>query len=363
VQALRPIERRFTQEVDNEDVDIDFTSVGLYLVGIQIVASIVLSACSTVLCCWLLPIPAISAVRTLVVTSFLAIMAVCKPIHIGRPRGVVPMFNCLRPAVAMYIATLVLEQLESACNTGDGSPVKEIGHTRMWAYHIATVILTAAGFARSRNPMSESDGPFLLATVATIAIAVLIPAASLQVSGPLCSAATLLEAGERLLRALLFGASYVTLVYSSAPQDNLKDEHFICMMRAGAGSAWVLAVSSWMLILAPIQVALTIFVRLSRNGMPATANGVVDEAHPLNDFRKVDYHLSAVAVPISSQTGDVETGTFGVTHNMQTTPAHDSAGLCSSSISSTTCASTVCADGFFLSPSVLAAIAAREANE
>ena len=54
VSALRPAARHLTEEADGDDRDIDFGSVGLYLVGLQVVAAMAVCAAASVLCCWLL---------------------------------------------------------------------------------------------------------------------------------------------------------------------------------------------------------------------------------------------------------------------------------------------------------------------
>ena len=95
-----------------------------------------------------------------------------------------------------------------------------------------------------------------------LAIAVLPPPAANARTGPLCQPTSLLGAGERMLRALLFAAVYVVLVYSAAPNRNISNELFICVARAAASSLWVLGASSWALPLAPVQVGVALWTRL-----------------------------------------------------------------------------------------------------
>ena len=76
---------------------IDFGSVGLYLAGLQVCFAIVCCSCASVLCCWLMPPAAISAVRTLAITTVIGFMLVRKPLRVGQCRGVMTVFNALRP--------------------------------------------------------------------------------------------------------------------------------------------------------------------------------------------------------------------------------------------------------------------------
>ena len=91
----------------------------------------------SVLCCWLLPPQAVSAVRTLAVVAIVAILLVRKPLRIGRPRGVTTVFNCLRPAVAVYVISIVVEQLIYTCVAHDAI---ERGNVRVVVYHGTTIV-------------------------------------------------------------------------------------------------------------------------------------------------------------------------------------------------------------------------------
>lgn len=283
VQALRPIGRELAKESDEDDREIDFGSVGLYIVGLQVVATLLVCALASVLCCWLLPPRAVSAVRTLSVVSILAILLVRKPLRVGRPRGVATVFNCLRPAVAIYVLSMVLEQLVYTCVSEDATNPSRV---RVAVYHGTTLVMMTSGMVRARCPQSDRDEPFLVTAIAACVLALLPPAASEQGAGPLCDPATLIEAGERMLRSVLFGGVYVTLAYAAAPARNVSDECFVCIMRATAASVWVLAVSTWALILAPVQVGIILFSRLGEDDAETV---VRCESLPLNGAETPDH--------------------------------------------------------------------------
>lgn len=260
IEALRPFSDQLSADVMDDEKTIDFGSVGLYLGGLQVVFSIVCCGSISVLSCWLLPPEAISAVRTLAITTFVGLLLVRNPLRIGRVRGVTTVFNALRPSVAVYILALVLEQLVHTC-VGHDADGEAHGMFRRVVYHIISVFLILSGFIRAKNPRSESDLPFVIAVVCLLATA-LLPPPAISKSGPLCEPTTLSGAGERVLRALLFSAVYVVLVYAAAPAQNVSNELFVCVARATAASIWVLSASTWALFLAPLQAAIVMFSRL-----------------------------------------------------------------------------------------------------
>ena len=263
----------------DENVDIDFGAVGLYLVGFQVAFCVLTCASVSVLACWLLPPPAVSAVRTLALMALVGTLLVMKPLRVGRPRGVASVFNVLRPSVAVYISALVLEQLVHTCVLPEDA--LEGGTLRRSIFHGATLLLVLAGLVRARSPRAESDLTFLLATFALLVLAVAPPPA-VSHTGPLCQPATLLGAGERLLRAALFAAVYAVLAYAATPRRCVSNDVFVCSARAAAGSVWVLAVHTWLLLVAPVQVIIALFARLAEEDDGLVPSGSKAEWAPLN---------------------------------------------------------------------------------
>lgn len=306
IDTLRTFSEQMHYEAMEDEKAIDFGSVGLYLAGLQIVFAIVTCSCASVLCCWLMPPSAISAVRTLAITSLVGFTIVRKPLRIGQCRGVITVFNALRPAIAIYVLALILEQLVHTCVVvGEDTEMEPHAALRRGVYHVISLFLIISGFLRAKNPRSESDVPFLLTMCCLVTIAVLPPPANAR-TGPLCQPTTLLGAGERVLRSLLFAAVYVVLVYAAAPNRNISNELFICVARATASSIWVLGASSWALPLAPVQVAVALFTRLhdqastAHSATPLTYYG---EDAPLNS--------NGSMTPLDSGS-DVEMGDHGL---------------------------------------------------
>jgi hypothetical protein len=299
---LRQLTEQIHAESMEDEKSIDFSSVGLYLAGLQVCFAIVCCGCVSVLCCWLLPPNAISAVRTLAITSFVGLLLIRKPLRVGRVRGVCTMFNALRPAVCVYVLALVLEQLVHTCVMPALGNEKH-GTLRHVVYHVISVFLIMSGFIRAKNPRSESDMPFLVAILCLMATA-LLPPPAIAASGPLCEPTSLLGAGERVLRALLFSAVYVVLVYAAAPSQNVSNELFICVARATAASIWVLSATSWALPLAPIQAGIVLFSRLNESD---TSNAQ-DQSHAAS-YEQVPLNGSCTPDMHSCSGSDIEGGT------------------------------------------------------
>ena len=309
LETLRTFSEQLHDEAMEDEKAIDFGSVGLYLAGLQVVFAIVCCSCASVLCCWLLPPAAISAVRTLAIASLIGFVLVRKPLRVGQCRGVMTVFNALRPSVAIYVLALILEQLVHTCVVlGDEHDAEAHGALRRGVYHVISIFLMISGFLRAKNPRSESDIPFLLTMCCLLAIAVLPPPANAR-TGPLCQPTSLLGAGERVLRSMLFAAVYVVLVYSAAPNRNISNELFICVARATAASIWVLGVSTWALPLAPVQVAVALFTRLHDN---SNAAGALDAA-PLPYYsEQAPLTGRGAMTPEIGGGSDVELGDIGV---------------------------------------------------
>ena len=306
IETLRSFSDQLHEEAMEDEKAIDFDSIGLYLAGLQVVFAIVCCGSASVLCCWLMPAGAVSAVRTLAITATLGMLLVRTPLRIGKTRGVVTVFNALRPSIAIYILALVLEQLVHTCVARDEADGEGHGYLRRAVYHGISALLIVSGFIRAKNPRSESDLPFLLTMICLLVIAVLPPPAMAR-SGPLCEPTSLLGAGERVLRALLFACVYVVLVYSAAPNRNISNELFICVARATAASIWVLGASAWALPLAPVQVATALFTRLHEsNASPGDTASL-----PYYGSETLPLTARGAQTPLDGQS-DVELGDIGV---------------------------------------------------
>ena len=242
---------------EEDDTSIDFSNAVLYVGLLQVVLATVLCSLTSLLCCWMLPQQAVSAIRTLVLSSIVPALIVRRPFRLGRVRGLSIVFGALRPCCAIYVASLIAEQLTHSCARDLASP-----SWRRLVFHAMIAVCLFSGFARAKNPLQQTDLPFLVVCTAFFVIAMLPPPAVL-LSGPLCAIPGMYSAAERLIRSFTFSASYCIFVYSAAPPIYSNGEVLICVMRAGAASVWILGAHVVLLPLAVVQCAVVIYSRIN----------------------------------------------------------------------------------------------------
>lgn len=267
-----------SEAIDNDDDDdaIDFSNAVLYVGALQTIFATAAASMVSVLACWMLPIQAISAVRTLVLSTIVSALLVRRPFRLGRVHGLGLVFNALRPCVLIYLASMVLEQLIHTCTRDGASP-----SWRRFVFHVSIVVAMLSGFSRAFKPLQQTDVPFLVTSAALFVIAMLPPPA-VVLSGPLCAQPTLNSSIERLVRALVFSFLYCTFVYASAPPVQSSGEVLVCVMRASAASLWTLGASVWILPLSILQAGIVIYVRIYSSDYAIIA----DEIPLVNRFEK-----------------------------------------------------------------------------
>jgi len=246
----------FQLEEEQDDV-VDFRNASLYLPGLQILIAVLACSLTSVLACWLLPTHAVSAVRTLTLAIIVGAVCVRKPLRLGRVHGLVLVFAALRPAVAVYLGCLVVEQLTHGCAS---SPEVSPSWRRV-VFQAAICAMILSGFMRARRPLARTDVPFLITLVATLVVAALPPPA-VALAGPLCEPVSVFGAAERLVRALCFSSCYTVFVYTSAPPTATTGDILVCLTRASAASVWTLGATLPLLVLSLPQCALVIWSRL-----------------------------------------------------------------------------------------------------
>jgi hypothetical protein len=290
--------REFTDPSnDDGDKSIDYSAAGLYIPAAQTILATVVTAGTSVLACWLIPTPAISAVRTLTLTAASGFIVIRKPIKVGNTKGLSTIFSALRPCCFIYVFCLVLEQLIHTCIAEEAT--YENGFWRRVIYHGCMTILIIAGFLRSKNPRSESDIPFAISTLALLVVAALPPPA-LALSGPLCSPATLATGAERLVRAFVFSTVYVVLVYSAAPLSNHIVDTFVCIARSAAASTWVLGSVIFLLPLALAQVALVLYCSFALSNLEYDS-----VALPTGDLEASKEEVKQIRIATQSPTTEI----------------------------------------------------------
>jgi hypothetical protein len=302
---LNNIARELAAAHSDDDKSIDFSSAGLYLPAVQTVFATTTSATVSILACWIIPLGAISAVRTLALTLTAGILVIRKPIKIGHTKGVNTIFSALRPCCFIYVTCLVLEQLVHTCVSDESS--YEHGFWRRVIYHANLTIMTISAFMRSKSPRAESDLPFLVSSSALLVIA-LLPPPALALSGPLCSPPTLIGAGERLLRAFLFACVYTVLVYSAAPISNNLADTLVCIARSSTASGWILGATVYSLPLAAVQVCIVLYFSFQSNSLQYDSiSGGDMESGASQEYRPFNTDLTpGHTSPAASTTGLVD---------------------------------------------------------
>ena len=270
---------------DDDDTDIDFESAGLYLVALQTVGTTCAVAVASVLSCWLLPTSVVSAVRTLAICSLVAVAGMAKPVRVGRVRGLRPIFSSLRPCVVFYLAVLVVQQLAHGCTS-----TQVPGSARQLVFFCGTTVMAAAGLWRATHPNSPKDAAFVLTATAGLAIALLPPPPGPS-GGPLCSNPSLVDAIERVVRAFLYAAVYATFTYVDPPASLSTTDVCTCVARATACSLWTTGISTYLLFIAVLQIAVALASRLRSDEYC-----LVKTMGPQDDDEEVDTPLKEVPI-------------------------------------------------------------------
>ena len=243
-------------ESECHDDPIDYSNALIYFAGIQVVTGTVLSSLVSILGCSLFPQSIVSAVRTLTLATASAVIFVYKPLRIGHVRGLEIVFSALRPCVFIYIASLTLEQLVHTCARDSVAP-----SWRRVLVHAGSFIQLVAGFLRARNPVAETDLPFILVLGSLLLVAMLPPPAVI-LQGPLCSSPSIWTAAERMLRSFCFSITFAVFVFCSSLPSRSTNELLVCVPRAASASVWVLMCHSYMLIFVIPQCVMAVYSRV-----------------------------------------------------------------------------------------------------
>lgn len=244
--------------VCEEDIP-DFASVALYIPALQVVGSAFVCCVTTILSCWLLPHNAISSIRSISLALGVALLTLHKPVTIGKARCMDSIFNSIRPAVLIYLTSLVVEQLAHSCVTQGLSIIL----FRWWLYQVCMVIIMGSGIFKALFPFKNHEKPFILSLVA-LAVAALMPPSPSDLGGPLCSSATGIQALERTSRAILFSSTYCILVFAAHPIRFSPPNATMNSVRAASSSIWILGIVPHFLPFVVLQVAILLFSRLGK---------------------------------------------------------------------------------------------------
>ena len=339
---------------DEDDVAVDFSNAVLYVGAFQTMLATVLTSIVSIASCSLLPQEAVSAVRTLVLSSVAGVFVVRHPFRIGRVHGLTLIFRALQPCVGFYVASTVAEQLVHTCTRDLSAP-----SWRRLVFHSSSTLMLISGFLRAKKPLANTDLPFLITLLALLIVAMLPPPA-IMLSGPLCAVPTLQASAERVVRAFVFSFLYSVFVYAAAPPVQSTQEVLVCVMRASAASIWVLAVHILLLPLAAVQAAYVIYIRVfsqeyqfDETERLLTSPRKEESGIPMHATIEVDTEMGALPEsPAVASSSDVITPVFNTIGQRGLVDISGTGGAIAPKI--------VCAG---LSPSEMAAIAARIEDE
>ena len=257
--------------VDEEDDStyVDFSSAGLYLVGLQTVTTTGVVASASVAIA-MVHSELASAVRNLAVCVALTVACLWRPIRVGRVAGLSAVFNALRPAPSIFTLSLALAQLTHSCVANE--PLGEAPFWRVVVFHALQVPLVCCGLWRACKPMSIKDAPVIMCG-GTLLVLSLAPLPAARGEGPLCAAPSLALGALRIMRALLFATCFAFHVFCSAPCEFERGEVLRSSLRAAAASVWILGSHVYVLPVALVQMGLLLWNRL---GMERDVAGVLD---------------------------------------------------------------------------------------
>jgi len=276
----------FVDVDDDEDTRVDFSNAALYLSALQAVFAVCSCATVSVLSNWI-NLGGASAVRTLALCSVTGVLLMRKPLRIGRAHGLGVVFSALQPSVALYVATLVVEQLVHTCSV-------DATYTPSWrrvVFHANMALLVISAFLRARKPLDETDLPFLL-TGAGLFIVAMLPPPSVALVGPLCQSVGAWEAAERIGRALTFSVLYSIHVYSSTSSTSFgMDETCVSVTRSASASLWVLGAHIAWLPLAVAQGVVLVYARVHADDEEPACTGTEPDYASIESANSTDDDL------------------------------------------------------------------------
>ena len=196
-----------------------------------------------------------------------------RPARLRHARGADAIFEAIRPAAFVWLLAIVFQELSRPC-AGLSTPAASHGAAgelssfasrpvvQFTIINTCGLVMAASGFVRAVRPNSENDTPFFVSCSALLILVVLLPA-PLPPPGPLCVVSGVFDVAERVAALLAFVCAYSALVYAAPPEQLSSQAIFVCACRAAAASVWTLTIAHHFLLLAPVQAALVIWIRLS----------------------------------------------------------------------------------------------------
>lgn len=265
---------RPSADAEDDDTYVDFSSVGLYLVGLQTVSTTGLVSAVSVAVAFFHSEFA-SAVRNLAICAAITVGCLWRPVRVNRVAGINAVFGALRPAPALFVLSLATGQLTHSCI--DTSPEPETPFWRSVLFHALQTPLICCGMWRAARPVALRDGPVVVCAV-TLLVLSMAPLPAARGEGPLCAVPTLASAALRVVRGLLFSFCYSFHVFASAPCEFERGEIVLSATRAAAASVWILGAHPYAFPCALLQMIVLVYSRLSiERGVDGVMRELEDE--------------------------------------------------------------------------------------
>lgn len=273
-------------EMDRSDAHVDFANIALYIPAIQLLATLLAAASCLLLCGWVLQGDG-CAVRSASLCFLVCAIGLWRKVKMHYARGADNVFDALRPAAIVWLTSIVAEHLVGACaqpGAGTGVPVEaHYSFPKNAIFHLCMLAMMISGLVRAWSPDSENDYPFGVSAIALLMIALVPPPVHPTDRGPLCATESGYEVGERYLRTVMFAVTYTCFVYAAPPLRHGAGDVMLCFCRAAASSIWTLGCIPHLLIVAPVQCAVIIWLRMNTSTQHSAACSIAHDSAVSDD--------------------------------------------------------------------------------
>ena len=237
----------------------NYLSIPLYVPAAQVLVSLTATSLATILIVAVVPQDSSSAPRATIGAAVVVFVCTFKPVPFLQCGDTHNVFDALRPAVWLYWASAVMEQLVYACG---GCRNGTWGTTLRVVHHVCTAAAASMGILRAYRPRWEEDFPSIVAVLALLVTGFFPPPPS-KSWGPLTVVEGVWDAFERTTRAVLFGLTYCSMAYATEASLRTQQDVRVCAARAAAASVWVLVVHVYAVPLAVFQSLLAVYQRVA----------------------------------------------------------------------------------------------------
>ena len=272
--------------MSNLNTSVDFANIALYIPAMQLLATLLAAASCLLFCGWTLQGDG-CAIRSASLCLAVCAIGLWRKINVHYARGADNVFDALRPAALVWLTSIVAEHLVGACAQPHKGEEAEPSRffSRNTIFHACMFAMMLSGIMRAWSPDSENDYPFGISAVALLTIALVPPSVHPADRGPLCATESGYEVGERYLRTVMFSLTYTCFVYAAPPLRHNAGDLMLCFCRAAASSIWTLGCVPLLLVVAPIQCVMIIWLRVTKaqRHYSLTSSGANNEAGVSDD--------------------------------------------------------------------------------